>query len=182
MALLTTILVALSPLLADPPAKPPEPVVSSPTPGGAASQAGARALPALNPAPPGGPSPESLFYSDEAGQIRPESGSQRQPGSAVPPHQAVPGSGLASWYGQRPATCDGVAVPWWVKQWTASLTLPCGSLVTLSGPAGTVTVPVEDRGPEAWTGRMFDLTPGAFAAVAGSLAPGVVPVEWSPVP
>lgn len=70
-------------------------------------------------------------------------------------------------------------MPWWVKDWTASLTLPCGSLVTVRGPAGSVTVPIEDRGPEEWTGRAFDLSPMAFTAVAGSLAPGVVPVEWS---
>lgn len=144
MALLTTILMALSPLLqpADAVPKPPEPVVSSPSPG-RAEPTPVPVRPGLVPAPPG--------------------------------TQA-----LASWYGERPVTCDGAPVPWWVEAWTANLTLPCGSLVRLSGPAGTITVPVFDRGPEAWTGRAFDLSPAAFEAVAGKLSEGVVPVSWRP--
>ena len=146
MALLTTLLMALSPLLSpDPALKPAEPVVSSPSPGGAGPQAG-RALPAPSPAPP-----ESTV--------------------------------LASWYPQRPSACWDARgphrLPPWLVAYTASRSLPCGALVTVSGPAGTITVPVEDYGPEAWTGRAFDLSPAAFQAVAGSLATGVVPVEWS---
>jgi expansin (peptidoglycan-binding protein) len=53
-------------------------------------------------------------------------------------------------------------------------------MVRLSGPAGSVTVPVEDRGPKSWTGRIFDLNPAAFIAVAGNLGSGVVPVSWWP--
>lgn len=166
MALFTTLLIALSPLIQqDPAPKPPEPVVSSPTPGGAAAIPGARALPASPPAPP---------ESAQGNQSESYAGG----GKGLSTTSASPA--LASWYPKRPATCDGLPVPWWVKQWTANLTLPCGSLVTLSGPAGTVTVPVEDRGPEAWTGRLFDLNPAAFGAVAGSLSTGVVAVEWSP--
>lgn len=151
MAFLTTILIALSPLIqpVDPAPKPPEPVVSAPTPGGATTRlAAGRALPASPPAPPESPPV------------------------------------LASWYPQRPSACWDArgrhALPPWLVAYTASRTLPCGALVTVSGPAGTVTVPVEDYGPEAWTGRDFDLSPAAFQAVAGSLATGVVPVEWWP--
>lgn len=149
MALFTTILIALSPLLqpVDPAPKPPEPVVSSPTPGGAASQAGARALPTPSTAPP-----ES--------------------------------TALASWYPQRPSACWDARgrhpLPWWLVAYTASRSLPCGALVVVSGPAGSITVPVEDYGPEAWTGRDLDLSPDAFRAVAGSLSWGVVPVAWRP--
>ena len=96
--------------------------------------------------------------------------------------QALPESptGLASWYPMRPVTCDGQPMPWWVKAWTAHLSLPCGSMVTVSGPAGSITVPVWDRGPEAWTGRVLDLNPAAFEAVAGNLWTGVVSVAWRP--
>lgn len=135
---------------------PPVPVASSPTPGGAASQAG-RALPVVPMAPPGSPN-------------------QERKGATFFPSSR----GLASWYPDRPATCDGLPVPSWVKAWAASLTLRCGALVRLSGPAGTITVPIEDRGPESWTGRLFDLSPNAFIAVAGNLWSGVVPVSWGP--
>jgi len=138
VVLITTAVMALG---AKPSLPVPEPVTSSPTPGGAASQVGGRALPVVPMAPPESP-------------------------------------GLASWYGQRPVTCDGHPVPWWVKAWTANLRLPCGTLVTVSGPAGSITVPVEDRGPEAWTGRVLDLSPAAFRAVVGNLWAGVVPVTW----
>jgi len=63
---------------------------------------------------------------------------------------------------------------------TAARGLPCGTLVTVSGPAGSITVPVEDFGPESWTGRDLDLSPAAFEAVAGNLWTGVVPVAWRP--
>lgn len=122
---------------AKPPLPKPDPVASSPTSGGAVTEAG-RALPV----------------------------------------SSGPSWGLASWYPMRPVTCDGAPVPSWVKAWTASLTLPCGTLVRLSGPGGSITVPVEDRGPQVWTGRTFDLNPAAFRAVAGNLWCGVVPVTW----
>lgn len=104
-------------------------------------------------------------------------GADVQAGRALPVSSG-PSRGLASWYPMRPVTCDGAPVPSWVKAWTASLTLPCGTMVRLSGPGGSITVPVEDRGPERWTGRLFDLNPAAFIAVAGNLWSGVVPVSW----
>jgi rare lipoprotein A (peptidoglycan hydrolase) len=42
-------------------------------------------------------------------------------------------------------------------QGVASLTLPCGTMVTLSYQGRRVTVPVIDRGPYV-EGRVFDLT------------------------
>lgn len=148
MALLTTLLMALSPLLqpANAELKSAEPVVSSPTPGGA-----------------------------EAKPVRAPS---------VAPSAPPEPTALASWYPQRPSACWDARgrhpLPPWLVAYTASRSLPCGALVVVSGPAGSITVPVEDYGPEAWTGRAFDLSPAAFEAVAGSLATGVVPVEWSP--
>lgn len=147
MALFTTLLIALSPLIQqDPAPRPPEPVVSSPTPGVDAS----RSVGAL-PVP-----------------------------SAVPPESQA----LASWYPQRPSACWDArgrhALPPGLIAYTASRTLPCGALVVVSGPAGSITVPVEDYGPEARTGRAFDLSPAAFQQVAGTLATGVVAVAWRP--
>lgn len=84
----------------------------------------------------------------------------------------------ASWYGGRPATCDGRRVPRDIRAWTAHRNLPCGTLVTIAGPRGSITVPVEDRGPGAWTGRDLDLSPPAFLAIAGTLAKGVVTVSY----
>jgi rare lipoprotein A (peptidoglycan hydrolase) len=93
---------------------------------------------------------------------------------------------LASWYVPRPSACwDALGrhplLPGLVA-YTAHPSLPCGTLVDVSGPAGTITVPVEDHGPEAWTGRALDLSPAAFRAVAGSLSAGVVPVTWRAAP
>lgn len=123
------------------------------------------------PAKPTVPKPDPVVSTPTPG------GADVQAGRALPVSSG-PSRGLASWYPMRPVTCDGAPVPGWVKTWTASLTLPCGTLVKLSGPGGTITVPVEDRGPESWTGRLFDLNPAAFIAVAGNLSSGVVPVTW----
>lgn len=97
--------------------------------------------------------------------------------------RALPGAaGLASWYGRRPSACWDArgrhSLPAGLIAFTAHPTLPCGAMVAVSGPAGTITVPVEDHGPESWTGRALDLNPAAFLAVAGNLWTGVVPVTW----
>jgi rare lipoprotein A (peptidoglycan hydrolase) len=97
---------------------------------------------------------------------------------------ALPGVGLASWYPMRPWACWDASgrhpLPTGLKAFTATRGLPCGTMVRVSGPAGTITVPSEDFGPEAWTGRVLDLSPAAFIAVAGGLGSGVVPVSWWP--
>ena len=113
-------------------------------------------------------------------------------GSAAPGHGQPSGPdsrerpALASWYVPRPSACwDALGrhplLPGLVA-YTAEPSLPCGTLVDVSGPAGTITVPVEDHGPEAWTGRALDLSPAAFRAVAGSLSAGVIPVTWRAAP
>lgn len=98
--------------------------------------------------------------------------------------------GVASFYGARPAKCwdarGGHALPLSpdgrpLETYTAHPSLPCGTLVTVSGPAGSVTVPVEDHGP--WlAGRVLDLSPATFLAVAGSLSVGIVTVRYRVVP
>jgi Lytic transglycolase/G5-linked-Ubiquitin-like domain len=75
--------------------------------------------------------------------------------------------GDATYYEFTPGTC-------------AHLTLPFGTVVTVTNVAtgATATCTVADRGPEAWTGRIIDLTPGVFAQIA-PLSQGVVTVEIS---
>ncbi len=115
--------------------------------------------------------------------------SQPLPGAAAAPPQPreqVGGGrpGLASWYVPRPSACWDAqgrhSLPAGLTAFTAARGLPCGTLVTVSGPAGSITVPVFDHGPESWTGRVLDLSPAAFEAVAGSLGVGVANVAWRP--
>lgn len=103
------------------------------------------------------------------------------PASAAPAHVAevVPAgsTGVASWYSGRPATCDGHPVPSSVTGWAANRTLPCGMLVTLTGPFGSIVVPIEDRGP--WVaGRDWDLPPSVFRVLFGDLGAGTGRVTW----
>jgi hypothetical protein len=155
----------------------PEPVVSSPAPAPTQTDVVPGGVQTSRAASPG---TASWYPSISRGTGRSAPGPGQPTGHDSRERPALPLSGLASWYGERPDSCDGLPLPWWVTTWTASLTLPCGSKVTVIGPAGAVTIPVWDRGPEAWTGRIFDLTPDAFRSVAGSLSVGVVPVEWRP--
>ena len=95
----------------------------------------------------------------------------RSPASArTPPPGPVltSGSVLASWYGPgfygNRTACGLTLTPEILG--VAHLTLPCGSPVTLTSPAGrTVTVPVIDRGPYA-AGRTLDLTAATKLALA----------------
>lgn len=108
------------------------------------------------------------------------------PGLAAPPKPtpravSVPTGpvGVASWYAGRPATCDGHPVPAAVTVWAANRTLPCGMLVKLTGPMGSITIPIEDRGP--WVaGRDWDLPPSVFRVLFGGLGSGVGRVTWQP--
>jgi expansin (peptidoglycan-binding protein) len=61
--------------------------------------------------------------------------------------------------------------------WVANKALPCGTEIELSGPAGTITVGVWDRGPYE-PGRDLDLSRAAFLAVVGSLGPGVARMRY----
>lgn len=72
----------------------------------------------------------------------------------------------ATWYETAPLT-------------TAHRTLPFGAKVRVC-LVRCVVVIVADRGPEAWTGRDFDLSADAFAYLA-PLSTGVIEITWSVV-
>ena len=95
--------------------------------------------------------------------------------AAVPiPITAVPASAngsvvVASWYGpgfyENRLPCwpwlkaNGLPIQFLPDTWgVAHKSLPCGTMVTLTHGARTVTVPVVDRGPYI-AGREFDLSP-----------------------
>jgi hypothetical protein len=88
-------------------------------------------------------------------------------GPAVP---VAPGlrhlqTGRATWYGTGPGpgTC-------------AHLHLPMGTIVTIRYNGRTAHCRVADRGPMAYTGRIIDLSPDVFKALA-PLGTGVLTVE-----
>jgi hypothetical protein len=57
--------------------------------------------------------------------------------------------------------------------------MPCGTVVTIRGPAGTVRASVEDHGPNcACPERGVDTSDGVFLAVVGPLGQGIGQVEW----
>lgn len=101
------------------------------------------------------------------------------------PRQAAPVSGgsttIASWYDVRPSACwdrrGRHAFPRGLRIWTAHKTLPCGTAVVVSGPSGTMTVRVWDRGPYV-AGRSLDLSATAFRGVCGSTGRGVCRVSF----
>jgi uncharacterized protein YabE (DUF348 family) len=89
------------------------------------------------------------------------------PGPAGLPPAGNSQDGTATFYEYTPGTC-------------AHLTLPFGTVVTVTNVAtgASTTCVVADRGPEAWTGHIIDLTPGVFAQIA-PLSSGVVRVHLS---
>lgn len=97
---------------------------------------------------------------------------------------ATGGSGastIASWYNDRPSACwdrgGRHAFPKGLSVWTAHKTLPCGTAIVVSGPAGSVTARVWDRGPYV-AGRALDLSAAAFRATCGPTSRGVCRVTW----
>lgn len=85
----------------------------------------------------------------------------------------------ASWYAEGAYTANGDRFD--PNGLTfAHLTLPFGTRVLFSGPLGSVVAICTDRGPEAWTGRTFDLSRGTFSRIA-QLSAGVATVTWSVV-
>lgn len=126
-----------------------------------------------------------------AGAVDTSAGSAGAVAAAIPaapaPAVAAPPKGvaretIASWYGDRPVECweggEPRAFPVGLKMWAASRTLPCGATIEVIGPAGTVVLPVEDRGPYLHPGRDLDLSTVAFHRVAGPLAKGLVRVQY----
>lgn len=88
---------------------------------------------------------------------------------------------IASWYDVRPSACwdrrGRHAFPRGLRIWTAHKTLPCGTMVVVTGPSGSMTVGVWDRGPYV-AGRSLDLSAAAFRRVCGSTSRGVCRVSW----
>lgn len=89
---------------------------------------------------------------------------------------AAPSAGRASWYARGRTTAsgerfdpDGLTF--------AHRTMTFGSLVRFCRGAACVVARCTDRGPAAWTGREFDLSRGAFSAIA-PLSRGVIDVTW----
>jgi rare lipoprotein A (peptidoglycan hydrolase) len=89
---------------------------------------------------------------------------------------------VASWYPGRPEACyehgRRTALPPGLVLWTASKTLPCGSTVEVTGPAGRAELLVEDRGPYVGPTRDLDLSPAAFRRVVGPLVIGTATVTY----
>ena len=86
-------------------------------------------------------------------------------------------AGRASWYGPgfdgHQTACGGTFSASGLT--LASRELRCGTVVSVSGPAGTVRATVTDWGPAEWTQRRFDLSQATFQSVA-SLGSGVIDV------
>jgi hypothetical protein len=89
---------------------------------------------------------------------------------------------VASWYPGRPEACyqqgRRMTPPPGLVLWTASKTLPCGSRIEVTGPAGKADLLVEDRGPYMGPSRDLDLSPPAFRRVAGPLVIGTATVTY----
>jgi len=101
-------------------------------------------------------------------------------GAAPIPITAAPGAAsgsvvTVSWYGpgffENRLPCwqwlaaNGLPIQFLPDTWgVAHKSLPCGTMVTLTHGANTVTVPVVDRGPYV-AGREFDLSPRVKAAL-----------------
>lgn len=89
---------------------------------------------------------------------------------------------VASWYPGRPEACyqqgRRMPLPAGLVLWTASKTLPCGSRIEVTGPAGRAELLVEDRGPYMGPSRDLDLSPAAFRRVAGPLVVGTATVTY----
>lgn len=88
------------------------------------------------------------------------------------------GSGVVTWYAWvSPAACwdaAGVHYPKRTTMFAAMRGVACGTTVTISGPAGSVAVPVLDHGPNCLCPeRKVDASADAFMAVIGPLSVGV---------
>lgn len=104
---------------------------------------------------------------------------QAEPEPVVSPQRAADGPGLASvsWYGDESGSTTANGERYDPDGRTfAHRSMPFGTLVEFCGPYGCVTARCNDRGPFI-AGRDFDLSRGAFAAIAPPSA-GVAIVTW----
>lgn len=140
---------------------PPSTVAETgPTPSGP----GPAASSALPPAPkPTAPEPASAESSPSTGPA---------PGASV---------ALATWYGSESGSTTANGDHFDPEGVTfAHLSMQFGTRVRFCGPLGCVVATCTDRGPAAYTGKQFDLSRGAFRAIA-PLSAGVVSVTWAVV-
>ncbi len=87
-----------------------------------------------------------------------------------PPRGAVVQSGRGSWYALGLPAPDTLTC--------ASRTFPRGTYLEVKNLSNgrTIVCRVNDYGPEAWTGRVIDLSRGSFRAL-DNLGRGTIPVE-----
>jgi len=78
-------------------------------------------------------------------------------------------SAAASWYAAGLRSPDALTF--------AHLTLPKGTRVRFSYGGRSVVAVCNDYGPKAYTGKQFDLSRGAFRALA-PLSVGTINVTW----
>jgi len=154
------------------PKSPEEPVLEAVLP-----------LPASAPAPLAA-TPRGASITPGARTISPMP-APRTPVSPPPP----PGGGtatLATHY-QRwsPRTCWDGGVRHDLKELTLYFTairgVPCGTVVVVTGAAGSVRVVVWDHGPNCTCPeRGLDLSFAAFVEAVGPLSKGIGPATWAP--
>lgn len=88
-------------------------------------------------------------------------------------------SARASWYGEDAGTQTASGQRFNQNALTfAHRTMAFGTVVEFCNGGRCIQAKCTDRGPAAWTGRQFDLSRAAFAAIA-PLSRGVTIVSWS---
>ena len=105
---------------------------------------------------------------------RPRAQAPTAPPRTAPP--ATSGSALASWYERGCCTASGERFNPDALTF-AHRTMAFGTRVTFCHAGACVTARCNDRGPATWTGRTFDLSRAAFAAIA-PLGAGEITVDW----
>lgn len=84
--------------------------------------------------------------------------------------------GKASWYHEGTKTANGERFK--PNGLTAAhRTLPYGTILNVKAGSRSVHVRINDRGPAKWTGKIIDLSKGAFSRLS-DLGRGVVNVCW----
>lgn len=107
-------------------------------------------------------------------------------GPTMPPTTMAPDSGprgttRASWYGDESGSHTANGERYDPAGLTfAHRTMPFGTRVRFCRGGACVVARCSDRGPASWTGRDFDLSRAAFAAIS-PLSAGVATVTWERV-
>lgn len=132
--------------------------------------------PAPRTALPADPSTTAATVPHRAVEASTVSTTAPAPESPPVPAGGVDNHGRASWYARGTRTANGERFdPDGLS--FAHRTMAFGSLVRFCHAGRCVVARCTDRGPAEWTQREFDLSRGAFAAIA-PLGAGVVDVTW----